>query len=413
MSKTIAIVGGGAAGFFAAIRCAGLAPHLKVVILESSSKLLSKVRISGGGRCNLSHACYEPSELTGYYPRGGKELNGPFHTFSPAETVEWFESRGLSLKTEKDGRIFPVSDSSGSVIACLMDAAKDAGIDILLNCRVCSIQRNEKGLFILEFQDGHTFRCDALILAPGGIASPKGYELLNGTGHSFVPPVPSLFTFNIPLVALTSLMGISVPDAQVMIRGMKYISRGPLLITHWGMSGPAILKLSSVAARELSACRYVFSISVNWNPRLSYEDVKLKLHEARKDLGRKRVSAFNPFEIPGRLWEYLVSKTSLARGTEWSQLSNDMIRSLLKVILDDDYKVEGKTTFKDEFVTCGGVSLKEIDFKTMQSKRQNGLFFAGEFMDIDGLTGGFNFQAAWTTGYIAGTNSALYCSQDR
>lgn len=412
MSKTIVIAGGGAAGFFSAIQCATMAPNQRIVILEKSSKLLSKVRISGGGRCNLTHACFDPAGLIAYYPRGGRELLGPFHTFSPADTVEWFESRGLRLKTEADGRMFPVTDNSESVIACLLNSAKQAGIEIRMNSRLTGVHKDDQGVFRLELEDGEFILCDALILAMGGFSSIRAFDVLKGTGHTVVPPVPSLFTFNIKDKALTSLMGISVPDAEVRIKGMKYVSRAPLLITHWGLSGPAILKLSSLAARELSDCAYSFSITLNWLPQYKDEEIRKRIQHARKEYSRKKISAINPFELPGRLWDYLVSKTPLKDGTEWSSLSNEMISSLISVLLKDEYKADGKTTFKEEFVTCGGVSLKEIDFKTMQSKLQKGLFFAGEFMNIDGLTGGFNFQAAWTTGYIAGTSAAMLCSGD-
>ncbi len=404
--KTVVVIGGGAAGFFAAITCAEANPNLKVIILEKSGKLLSKVRVSGGERCNVTHACFDPTELVKNYPRGGRELLGPFHVFSPKDTIEWFESRGVKLKVEDDGRMFPTTDDSSTIVNCLISTADNASIEIKMNSQVHSIHRTENNLFELGLADDQKITCAALIIASGGSAYLKGFDWLKGTGHAIIEPVPSLFTFNIPANSITNLMGISVDAAQIKIKGTKFINEGPLLITHWGMSGPAVLKLSSGAARKLSEMNYQFSIQVKWLIQFSEEDMRSSLNKLRKDLAKKKVSSSNPFHLPKRLWEYLLDKSLTKAEKEWAQLNNDELRKLNSVLIADEYSINGKTTFKEEFVTCGGIALKEVDFKTMQSKVMPGLYFAGEVLDIDALTGGFNFQAAWTTGYIAGKSAS-------
>ncbi len=402
----VIVIGGGAAGFFAAITCALTNPALQVLILEKSGKLLSKVRVSGGGRCNVSHACFDVAELVKYYPRGGRELLGPFHAFSPHDTVSWFSERGVAIKTEADGRMFPVSDQSSSIVECLMNEAEKAGVGIRLNSGVQSIQGVGHDSFELTLQDETKLLANAVIVASGGSASLKSFNWLGELGHTIIPPVPSLFTFNIPKNSITELMGVAVESAQVKIVGTKFITEGPLLITHWGMSGPSILKLSSLAARKLEEFQYNFSIHINWLQQFGEEELRNTLQNYRTTLARKKISASNPFRLPKRLWEYLLSKALPASEKEWAQLSNDELRKIMASLIADEYVVNGKTTFKEEFVTCGGISLKEIDFKTMQSKLQPGLYFAGEVLDIDAVTGGFNFQAAWTTGYLAGSSVA-------
>ena len=405
--KTVVVIGGGAAGFFSAITCANANPNLNVILLEKSGKLLSKVRVSGGGRCNVTHACFDPVELVKFYPRGSRELLGPFHQFSPKETVEWFLSKGISLKTEEDGRMFPASDQSATIINCLLHESDIAGVRIWLNAGVQTLARKGSNQFELLLQDERKLLADAVIIATGGFPTLKGFDWLSGTGHKIIEPVPSLFTFNLPDNPITQLMGISVESARVKIAGTKFNTEGPLLITHWGMSGPAILKLSSLAARKLAESRYEFSIFINWLKEYNEEEMRLRLQQLRTDIPRKKISTSNPFQLPKRLWEHLVLKVIRDTEQEWAQLTNDSIRKLCSVLIADEYFVRGKTTFKEEFVTCGGISLKEVDFKTMESKLIPGLYFAGEVLDIDAVTGGFNFQAAWTTGYIAGKSCAF------
>ena len=404
--KTVVVIGGGAAGFFAAITCAEANPNLNVIILEKSGKLLSKVRVSGGGRCNVTHACFEPAELVKNYPRGSRELLGPFHVFAPKDTIEWFESRAVKLKVEDDRRMFPATDDSSTIVNCLMAAAEKTFVKIKMNSPVHSMRKLANNLFELALSDDQTMRCAALIIASGGSANFKGFDWLKGTGHSIINPVPSLFTFNIPDNPVTQLMGISVDAAQVKINNTKFISEGPLLITHWGMSGPAILKLSSQAARKLAELDYQFTIQVKWLMQFSEEEMRNTFNKLRKDLAKKKLSSSNPFHLPRRLWEFLLNKSLQDAEKEWAQLNNDELRKLSCVLIADEYSVKGKTTFKEEFVTCGGIALKEVDFKTMQSRLTPGLYFAGEVLDIDALTGGFNFQAAWTTGYIAGKSAS-------
>lgn len=406
VNKTVIVIGGGAAGFFSAITCANAHPGLKVIILEKSGKLLSKVRVSGGGRCNVTHACFEPAELIRNYPRGGRELLGAFHRFSTKETVQWFYSQGVELKTEGDGRMFPITDDSSTIVNCLMHAAESAGVNVRLNSSVLSIRKNINHQFELTLQNDQQVMADAVIIAGGGSPTMKGFDWIASLGHSIIPPVPSLFTFNIPGNAITELMGISMESVRVKITGTKLSNEGPLLITHWGMSGPAILKLSSIAARKLEEMKYEFSIHLSWLMDFSEDEMRIALQKFRLELAKKKIIGSNPFHLPKRLWEFLLSKCIENTDQEWAQLSNDSIGKLARILSADEYSVKGKTTFKEEFVTCGGVSLKEIDFKTMQSKIIPGLYFAGEVLDIDAVTGGFNFQAAWTTGFIAGKSSA-------
>lgn len=388
----IAVIGGGAAGFFFA---ANIDPSYKTVIFEKSSKVLSKVRISGGGRCNVTNAEREIPFLLKNYPRGNKELRGPFHTFATADTWNWFSERNVKLKAEKDGRVFPVSDSSEDIARCLMDEINKRSVKVELNKVLQNIHK-EGEFFKLSFADSE-LNCKYIFLAVGGNPSLKFYDLIKEIGHTITPPVPSLFTFNIPNNNITSLMGLSVPDATVEIRNLKVKRTGPLLITHWGFSGPAILKLSAEAARSLADLNYDFNISVRWiSPDLDPEEIIA--NEIRYS-GSRIISSRALFALPSRLWSYLCEKTSVSG--KWSELNSLSRKKLISSLINDVYYIKGKTTFKEEFVTSGGVSLKEINFKTLESRIVPGVFFGGEILDIDALTGGFNFQAAWTTSYLA------------
>lgn len=398
----IAIIGGGAAGFFAAISAKEHHPSADVTIYEKSGKLLSKVRVSGGGRCNVTHACFDISELVRFYPRGSKELRGAFHQFNTNDTVRWFEQRGVKLKTEADGRIFPVSDSSQTIIDCLTGEAERLGVNIKLNSSIELIKREESKL-VLSFATGEK-RVDAIIVAAGGSPFRKGFDWLQASGHTIVDPVPSLFTFNVPDKELNKLMGVSTAKARVQIKEIKMEATGPVLITHWGFSGPAVLKLSSFAARELAGLNYNFNVTISWII-VGEDELRTELNDLKRYSGSKLILNAVPPELTKRLWEYLLLRSRINPQTRCADLSSAAINQLVNVLLYDKYSARGKTTFKEEFVTCGGISLKEVDFKTMQSKKWPGLFFAGEILDIDGVTGGFNFQAAWTTGYIAGKSA--------
>ena len=405
----ITIAGGGAAGFFAAIRAAELNPGATVQILERGKEVLAKVRVSGGGRCNLTHACFIPKELVKFYPRGERELLGPFYTFSCADTVEWFESRGVKTKIEEDGRIFPVSNQSRSVIDCLMQAAEKAGVTVHLHQKITGIippdQPGEPWRFI---SNGDTHETDRLLLATG--SSTSIWEILEKRGLEIIPPVPSLFTFNIRDERIRELPGLSVPNAELSIEGSKLKSSGPLLITHWGMSGPAILKLSAWGARELHQVHYRFKLRVNWTG-LSRQNIQEELESRRKSHPRITPGSQPMFHIPSRLWRSLINATGIPEEKRWADLNKKELLVLLEQLAESSFDVEGKSTFKEEFVTAGGVALKEINFKTFESKRFPGLFFAGEVLDIDAITGGFNFQAAWTGGWIAGAAIAAQPSE--
>lgn len=400
-SKHIIVVGGGAAGFFAAINCAQLHPNYSISLFEKSSKLLSKVRVSGGGRCNVTHACFDNSLLIKNYPRGEKELRNAFSRFSATDTVKWFEQRGVELKTEKDGRMFPVTDNSETIINCLMQEAEKTGVKIKLNLDITEIVKNENNTFTLLANGGGSFDCDKLIIATGGNPKDTAYDWLKKLGHTIIKPVPSLFTFNIPNNPVTQLMGVSVPNAKVRVHGTKLETEGPLLITHWGMSGPGILKASAWGARVLSDLNYNFTALINWLPKYTEEKLRIEFANQRAENPAKMVLNNCPVELPKRLWEYFVNKAGISETTRWADLPKKNSNILITIIINDEYKVQGKTTFKEEFVTCGGISLKEIDFSTMQSKLVPNLYFAGEIMDVDGITGGFNFQNAWSSGWIA------------
>jgi len=398
----IIVIGGGAAGFFAAINAAELNPGARVSIIEKSNKLLQKVLVSGGGRCNVTHACFENSLLVKNYPRGEKELRNVFSKFNTTNTIEWFKKRGVSIKTEEDGRMFPTTDNSQTIANCLLSAAEKLNVEIKLQVSVKEIVVHYKE-FILRTDKGELV-CDKLVIATGGNPKSESYDWLRKLGHTIIPPVPSLFTFNIQDKELHKLMGLSVTNAKVKVVNSKLQTEGPLLITHWGLSGPAVLKASAWGARLLNDLNYDFTITVDWLNKFKEDGLREELFFRKENLAAKQVLNTNPFELPKRLWEYFLNEANIKSETRWADLSKKQVNALLDVLIRDEYKVKGKTTFKEEFVTCGGVSLKEIDFATMQSKIVKNLFFAGEVLDIDGITGGFNFQSAWTTGWTAAKN---------
>lgn len=395
----IIIAGGGAAGFFTAINIAEKNPKLKIVILERGKEVLSKVRVSGGGRCNVTHACFEPNELVKFYPRGEKELRGPFHQFCSGDTIEWFEKHGVELKIEDDGRMFPVSNSSQTIIDCFLQAAQKLGITVLTGQSVQSIFKKDN-FWKIETQN-ENYLAEKLILATG--SNPKIWEMLQTYGHAIVNPVPSLFTFNIKDKRIKELPGVSA-QVSVKVKDTKLASTGPLLITHWGMSGPAILKLSAWGARILFDKNYQFTIFVNWLNDLDVEDTEKMLKDLKQEHAKKMVSKKSPFEITNRLWESLVLASGITPETKWADLSKTQLQNLTGQLTNSSFQVNGKSTFKEEFVTAGGINLKEINFKTMESRLHENLYFAGEIMNIDAITGGFNFQNAWTSGFIVAGN---------
>ncbi|MXN91205.1 aminoacetone oxidase family FAD-binding enzyme [Flavobacterium sp. Sd200] len=398
MSKTydIIIAGGGAAGFFTAINIAEANTKLKIAILERGKETLSKVRISGGGRCNVTHACFIPNDLVKFYPRGEKELRGPFNRFAAGDTIEWFEKRGVELKIEEDGRMFPTTDSSQTIIDCFNAQVKKLGIQVLTGQSIQSLYKAEHH-WKIETQN-ETFIAAKLVMATG--SNPKMWDMLSDLGHTIVPPVPSLFTFNIKDPRIKDLMGVSAM-ATVKVKGSKLEASGPLLITHWGMSGPGILRLSAWGARELSDKNYQFVLQVNWLNDVDAEDCDTVLKELKQEHAKKTVSKKSPFDFPNRLWESFVTAAGIAAETKWADLNRNQLQALVNQLVNAEFNVNGKSTFKEEFVTAGGVDLKEVNFKTMESKRIENLYFAGEVINIDAITGGFNFQNAWTGGFIA------------
>jgi predicted Rossmann fold flavoprotein len=400
------VVGGGAAGFFCAVNAARLSPTLEVVIVEKTSKLLSKVRVSGGGRCNVTHACFSIAEMIKKYPRGASFLKKAFHHFFTTDTINWFKDRGVELKTESDGRMFPSSNSSQTIVDCLMQEANRYGVEILMNKEVKSIKKGSDG-FELLFSNDTTLAANFLCIASGGYPKSTQFEWLHQIGHTIEAPVPSLFTFNMPGNPINALMGISVERVQVKIMGSKLAEEGPLLITHWGMSGPAILKLSAWGARELAAKNWQFGMVVNWLPAYNEQTLKDKFQLIRFDIAAQKITNRNPFLLPQRLWDYLLQQSGVNENSRWADLPAKEQNKLIKNICAQEFSVNGKTTFKEEFVTSGGIVLDEVEHASMQSKIVPGLFFAGEVLNVDGVTGGFNFQNAWTTGWIAAKAIAL------
>jgi predicted Rossmann fold flavoprotein len=395
----VLIIGGGAAGFFTAINLAEAAPGLSIAILERGNEVLSKVRISGGGRCNVTHAEFDPLQLASRYPRGQKELLGPFHHFMTGDTIAWFEARGIALKIEEDGRMFPITDSSQTIIDCFLDQASKLDVGVYKQQAVKSIEKGPDGWLVCAASD--QFRARQLVVASG--SSKSIWKLLEGLGHTIVRPVPSLFTFNIADDRIAGLAGIAV-EAEVQIiddnRQTLLEEKGPLLITHWGMSGPAILKLSAWGARLLEPLGYQYTVCVNWLNGLAEQVVAEKINANRAEHGRKKVVSVAVGALPKRLWQHLVKASGIHMDTTWAELTGQQAADLADQLTAGKYQVTGKSTFKDEFVTAGGVELKEVNFKTFASKLHSGLYFAGEVLDIDAVTGGFNFQNAWTGGYL-------------
>ena len=392
----IIIIGGGAAGFFTAINLVEKNPKLRVAILERGKSVLEKVRISGGGRCNVTHACFVPNDLVKFYPRGERELKGPFHQFCSGDTIEWFEKHGVELKIEEDGRMFPISDSSQTIIDCFLNATQKLKIDVLTGHSVQELYQGENYWKISTNQD--VFSCQKVIMTTG--SNPKIWELLQSLGHSIVPPVPSLFTFNIKDVRIKDLMGVAT-NAAVKVKNSKLNATGPLLITHWGMSGPGILRLSAWGARELAEKKYHFAIQVNWIPGYSFDEIVEELKTIKEENAKKLVTKYAQFNLPKRLWESLTKAATISEETKWADVNKKQLHFLAEQLTNGEFQVNGKSTFKEEFVTAGGIDLKEVNFKTMESKILPNLYFAGEILNIDAITGGFNFQNAWTDGFIA------------
>ncbi|MCA1659291.1 MAG: NAD(P)/FAD-dependent oxidoreductase [Verrucomicrobiaceae bacterium] len=402
MPERIAIIGGGAAGFFAAIATARANPANEVSIYERGSEFLTKVRISGGGRCNITHACFEPRALSEHYPRGERALISPLHRFSPSDTVAWFEERGVRLKIEPDGRMFPVTDSSRTIIDCLVNEAKAAGVRLFPRKAVERARRGSPNGFELSLAGGEVVTCDRLLLATGGSRSPTGAQIAESLGHNISPPVPSLFSFHVAAPWLRLLPGISMQDIEASVSGTPLRERGAMLITHNGVSGPAVLRLSAWGARVLHAMDYEFILRVNWLPDFNNDQIRVQLRALREANPNRRVANSPMAPLPARLWEQLALTAGIDCGTRWTTLSRVNANALAGLLSRTELEVNGKSLNKEEFVTCGGVNLREVDFKTMESRITPRLYFAGELLDLDGVTGGFNFQAAWTTGWIAG-----------
>ena len=400
MAKKLVVIGGGAAGFFCAVNAARLNPELEVTIIEKNNKVLSKVKVSGGGRCNVTHACFDVNELILKYPRGKYFLKKTFNWFAPNDTITWFGERGVALKTEADNRIFPATDDSQTIIDCLLAEAKKYKVKIVMSCTINTIAHINKAFRLLTATD-NIICADYLCVACGGFPKTDQFNWLTSLGHSIEEPVPSLFTFNMPNNKITELMGVSVDNATVKIAGTKFINSGPVLITHWGLSGPAVLKLSAWAARYLAAANYQFSIIVNWLGNATEFDIKPQFAEYRFALAAQKIGNKNPFGLPNRLWQYLLAVSGIAEDTRWADLPSAPQYRLIRNLVLQEFTVNGKTTFKEEFVTSGGIKLTEIDPNTMESKKVDNLFFGGEILDVDGVTGGFNFQHAWTSGWIA------------
>jgi predicted Rossmann fold flavoprotein len=396
--KKLVVIGGGAAGFFGAITAAENNPELDVIILEQGAEVLGKVKISGGGRCNVTHACFDVKELVKFYPRGSKELIGPFSRFNCSHTIQWFENRGVELKTEEDGRMFPVTNHSQTIIDCLIDTATELDIKIIRRAKVMQIESGDE--FRVRFNDGR-LHADYLLIAPG--SNPTIWNQLKNIGHTITAPVPSLFTFNIKSEIIKCLEGISVDGCEVSIEGSKTKSQGPVLITHWGLSGPAILKLSAFAAVEFAGMDYKFRIIINWIQQSTKEAIET-LMDIKSAQAKKNAGNYAPFELPNRFWKSILSFLKIDETKKYADISKEEINKIAGALTACTFEVNGKSTNKDEFVTAGGVDLKEVDFKTMESKIMPGLYLAGEVLNIDGVTGGFNFQSAWTTGFIAGSS---------
>jgi predicted Rossmann fold flavoprotein len=414
--KKIVVIGGGAAGFFSAIQIAELHPDWEISILEKSNKILSKVKISGGGRCNVTHACPDVEVLLKKYPRGARFLKKAFYQFATKNTITWFAKNGVSLHTEKDGRMFPTTNNAETIIECLLNKVKEYKIQVLLNHEVVDIVKlitqddanaNVSATiytpmrFSISLSNNTTMHADSICMATGGMLKASSFDWLIRLGHSIVEPVPSLFTFNTSDKTITNLMGVAVDNASIQWAGNKHIEKGPLLITHWGISGPAAIKLSAWCAREMAAVNYEGQIIINWVPTYTEQSLKMEWINFRLDFGKREMGSKNPFNLPNRLWHYFLQAAVISTTLKWADLKSTQQQILIQHLVRTSLPIKGKTTFKEEFVTCGGVELNEIDASTMESKLVPGLHFAGEMMDVDGITGGFNFQHAWTSGWIA------------
>ena len=408
----IVVIGGGAAGFFSAIQTAELHPDWDISILEKSNKILSKVKVSGGGRCNVTHACPDIEILLKKYPRGARFLKKAFYQFATKNTIAWFAKNGVNLHTEKDGRMFPTTNNSETIIECLLQKVKQYKIKVLLNHEVVDIVKekqqedestnsNNRLAFIITLSNNTKINANAICMATGGMLKANSFEWLKRLGHTIVEPVPSLFTFNTTDKSITDLMGVAVDKASIQWVGNKYIEQGPLLITHWGISGPAAIKLSAWCAREMASVNYEGQIAINWVPTYSEQSLRMEWINLRLELGKKEMGSKNPFNLPNRLWHYFLQVAEISTTLKWADLKSTQQQILIQQLIRTTLPIKGKTTFKEEFVTCGGVDLTDIDASTMESKLLPGLHFAGEMMDVDGITGGFNFQHAWTSGWIA------------
>jgi predicted Rossmann fold flavoprotein len=399
-TKTLLVIGGGAAGIFCAVNAAAACPGLQVLVAEKTSKLLAKVKISGGGRCNVTHNCDGNAALLKHYPRGNSFLKKAFHQFSTTDTIAWFANRGVVLKTEADGRMFPETNSSQTIIDCILQEANRHNVNFLYQHEVAELKR-QNNQYQISFKNGSSLVVDFVVVASGGYPKMLQFDWLLKTGHTVQPPVPSLFTFNMPGNAITALMGVVADKAIIKIAGTKLQQQGPVLITHWGISGPAVLKLSAWAARELAEANYQFKVMINWLPAYHELSLREKMQEFRFAIATQKIGNRNPFALPQRLWHYLLEQSAISADARWADMPAKNQNMLAKICCAQEMTVAGKTTFKEEFVTAGGISLQEIDANTLQSKLHPHLFFAGEVLDIDGVTGGFNFQNAWTTGWIA------------
>jgi predicted Rossmann fold flavoprotein len=405
VSKHLVVIGGGAAGLFCAVNAARLNPALKVTILEKSNKLLSKVKVSGGGRCNVTHACFDIAEMSKRYPRGQNFVKKTFHQFFTPDTINWFKERGVKLKAEADGRMFPVTDSSQSVIDCLLKEASKYNVNIVMSSEVKKIN-TQSSIFYIQCSNEKVLNADYVCIASGGYPKSSMFDWLKELGHSIEEPIPSLFTFNLPHHPITKLMGVSVDKAKVKIIpiaiGTKLEEEGPLLITHWGLSGPVVLRLSAWGARELEVRSYEFGVLVNWLTEFNEQSLKEKFLQIRNTTASQKIIGKNSFGLPNRLWEFLALQSGVKEEMRWADLPAAVQNKFIKNLCAYECEVKGKTTFKEEFVTAGGIKLSEVDANTMMSKKASNLFFAGEVIDVDGITGGFNFQHAWTSGFIAG-----------
>ena len=403
--KRLVIIGGGAAGFFCGVNAARLNPTLEVIIVEKTGKVLQKVKVSGGGRCNVTHACFDITEMAGRYPRGERFVKKTFHQFFTTDTIKWFEERGVALKTETDGRMFPAANTSQAIIDCLMLELNRYKVQLQLNRPVTQIVPQTAG-FDVHFAGGEILTADFVVLASGGLQKLSQFDWLQNLGFQIAEPVPSLFTFNFPKHPLNALMGVAVPNAQLKIAGTKLVNQGPVLITHWGLSGPGVLRLSAFAARELAAASYRFTVIINWCLQYNEQTFAQKLQQLRSQSPSQKAANGNFTGLPARLWEFMLQQAGIDDTKRWGDLSAAMANKLAKNICACEIQADGKTTFKEEFVTAGGIALTEVDANTMMSKKHKGLYFGGEMIDVDGITGGYNFQHAWTSGFIAAANIA-------